>query len=220
MISPMAAGALRIGSQLGLNLSHVQAAVAQTSFGDLPAAWATVIAALLAALIATISLAINATSGRRERRRNLYSEAYRTTMTWVEMAYRAYHAKPDDEQLLVAYHKLWEDLRYYEGWVLFESPELGYSYARFKEAVERVCDAYMEKAWQQRSNTPKPLVELPVEPGPHTFQEEMDFFLEDVRDHLSPYPWRRAAMKRRVRRRIDREGGARQSGLPLERRRP
>ena len=189
-----------------------------TSFGELPAAWATVIAALFAGLVATISLAVNATSGRRERRRNLYSEAYRTTMTWVEMAYRAHHAPPNDEQLLVAYHKLWEDLRFYEGWVLFESPELGYSYARFKEAIEGVCDAYIEKAWSKRSAEPRPLVELPVEPRPETYQKEMDSFLQDVRDHLSPNPWKRASMKRRVRGRIVREGGARASGLPRERR--
>lgn len=196
----------------------MHAAVIAIGFGDLPAAWATVIAALLAALIATISLAVNATGGRRERRRNLYSEAYRSTMLWVEMAYRAYHAPPDDDEVLAAYHKLWEDLRYYEGWVLFESPELGYSYARFKEAVERICDTFMEQVWTQRTVEPKPLVELPVEPRPETYQWEMDSFLADVRDHLSPYPWRRAAMKRRVRARIEREGGSRVSGLPVERR--
>ncbi len=196
----------------------MQALVVASSFGDLPAAWATVIAALFAGLVATTSLAVNAASGRRERRRNLYSEAYRTTMKWVEMAYRAHHAQPDDAELLVEYHKLWEDLRYYEGWVLFESPELGYSYARFKEAIERVCDKYIEKAWFQRSEEPRPLVELPVEPRPETYQTEMDSFLEDVRDHLFPYPWRRGSMQRRVRRRIDREGGARVSGLPVKRR--
>jgi hypothetical protein len=201
-----------------LNARQVYGLLALTGFGDLPAAWASVIAALLAALIATISLAVNATSGRRERRRNLYSEAYRTTMSWVEMAYRVHHAPPNDEELLAAYHKLWEDLRYYEGWVIFESPQLGYSYARFKEAVERVCDNYIETAWSQRSGEPRPLVELPVESRPETYQQELDSFLEDVRDHLSPYPWRRAAMNRRVRRRIQREGGARVSGLPMKRR--
>lgn len=187
-------------------------------FGELPAAWATVFAALLAGLVASISLAVNATSGRRERRRNLYSEAYRATMSWVEMAYRAHHAPPDDGEFLANYHKLWEDLRYYEGWLLFESPNLGYSYARFKEAVERVCDTYIEEAWLRRSAAPKPLEELPVEPRPETYQEELDSFLEDVRDHLSPYPWRRTAMNRRVKKRIENEGGARASGLPLERR--
>ena len=193
-------------------------ALAASSFGALPAAWATVIAALLAGLVATITLAVNAAGGRRERRRNLYSEAYRATMTWVEMAYRVHHAPPNDKTLLERYHKLWEDLRYYEGWVLFESPELGYSYARFKEAVERVCDKYIEKAWSERSAEPRPLVELPVEPRPETYQRELDHFLADVRDLLSPYPWRRGAMERRVRRRIEVEGGARRSGLPSERR--
>lgn len=201
-----------------MNQRGVHALLAVTNFGDLDAPWATVIAALLAGLVAAISLAINATSGRRERRRNLYSEAYRATMTWVEMAYRAHHAPPDDEDLLANYHKLWEDLRYYEGWVLFESPELGYSYARFKEAVERVCDKYIEQAWSQRSAEPRPLVELPVEARPETYQKELDRFLRDVRDHLSPYPWRRAAMSRRIRQRIEDEGGARVSGVPVERR--
>lgn len=196
----------------------MHALLAAINLGDLPAAWATVFAALLAGLVASISLAVNATSGRRERRRNLYSEAYRATMSWVEMAYRAHHAAPDDRDFLAKYHKLWEDLRYYEGWLLFESPSLGYSYARFKEAVERVCDTYIEEAWSRRSAEPKPLEELPVEPRPGTYQEELDSFLEDVRDHLSPYPWRRAAMNRRVRRRIEDEGGARASGLPQERR--
>jgi hypothetical protein len=87
------------GSTGRLNGREVYGLLALTGFGDLPAAWASVIAALLAALIATISLAVNATSGRRERRRNLYSEAYRTTMSWVEMAYRVHHAPPNDEQL-------------------------------------------------------------------------------------------------------------------------
>lgn len=193
-------------------------ALVATGFGGLPAAWATVIAALLAGLVGAVTLAVNATTGRRERRRHLYSEAYRTTMQWVEMAYRAHHAPPNDEELLDAYHKLWEELRYYEGWVLFESPELGYSYARFKEAVERVCDSYIEKAWRERSAAPRPLVELPVEPRRETYLREMDSFLEDVRDQLSPYPWRRASMRRRVRRRIGAEGGARGSGLPETRR--
>jgi hypothetical protein len=192
--------------------------LAAINLGDLPAAWATLFAALLAGLVAAISLAVNATSGRRDRRRNLYSEAYRATMSWVEMAYRAHHAPPDDGEFLAKYHELWEDLRYYEGWLLFESPNLGYSYARFKEAVESVCDTYIEEAWSRRSAEPKPLEELPVEPRPETYQRELDRFLEDVRDHLSPYPWRRAAMNRRVKRRIEHEGGARASGLPLERR--
>jgi hypothetical protein len=188
-------------------------------FGSLPAPWASVIAALTAALVATITLAVNATNGRRERRRNLYSEAYRSTMSWVEMAYRAHHTHPDgDEAFLAQYHKLWEDLRYYEGWLLFESPELGYSYARFKEAVERVCDRFIENAWPERSETTRPLQELPVEPRPDTYQHELDAFLGDVRDILSPNPLRRGAMRRRVRRRIADEGGARVSGLPVERR--
>jgi hypothetical protein len=178
--------------------------------------WAPIFAATLAGLVATVTLAVNVTAGRRDRRRNLYSDAYRATMSCIEMAYRAYHAKPEDgEKFLDAYHKLWEDVRYFQGWLLMESAELGYSFAQFKEAVQMVCEEVIESAWLSRTTESKPLVELPVEPSPDTFRYEQDRFLQDASDQLSPNPWTRAMMRRRVHRRIAEEGGARVSGLPL-----
>ena len=177
-------------------------------------AWAGVIGAGIAAAVALVSIAIAATNARRDRRRHLYGEAYRTTMSWIEMAYRAYHAAPDDDEFLPSYHKLWEDVRYYEGWLLFESTELGYSFARFKDAVQHFCDRFVEQAWLERSEEPKPLAALPVEATPDTFETELNAFLRDAREHLSPNPLRRAAMRRRIRERIKSEGGAHASGLP------
>ena len=186
------------------------------AFLGLGSEWAPIFAATLAALVAAVTLALNMTAARRDRRRNLYSDAYRATMSWIEMAYRAYHAKPDDDgRFLDAYHKLWEDVRYFQGWLLMESAELGYSFAQFKEAVQVVCEAVIESSWQKRTAEAKPLAELPVEPSPDTFRSEQDQFLQDARDQLSPNPWRRAMMRRRVQRRIGAEGGARVSGLPV-----
>ena len=180
------------------------------------AQWVSIFAAILAALVATVTLAVNRAASRRDRRRNLYSEAYRATMSWIELAYRAYHASPDDGgKFLDAYHTLWEDVRYYQGRLLMESTELGYSFALFKEAVQVVCETAIESAWLERTAAPKPLVELPVEPSPDTFRSEQDHFLQDAHDQLSPYPWTRAMMRRRVNRRIASSGGARVSGLPV-----
>jgi hypothetical protein len=173
-----------------------------------------VIAAIIAACVAAMSVAVAATNARRDRRRNLYGEAYRTTMSWIEMAYRAYHAAPGDREFLKMYHQLWENVRYYEGWLLFESRELGYSFARFKQAVERVCDGFIEEVWLQRSDEAKPLTILPVEATPETYLHELNWFLRDAREHLSPNPVRRAAMRRRVRQQIANVGGAHASGLP------
>jgi hypothetical protein len=187
-----------------------------TAFAGLGPEWAPIFAATLAALVATVTLALNMTAARRDRRRNLYSDAYRATMSWIEMAYRAYHAKPEDDgKFLDAYHKLWEDVRYFQGWLLMESAELGYSFAQFKEAVQVVCEDVIESGWLKRTAEAKPLVELPVEPSPDTFRYEQDRFLQDARDQLSPNPWTRAMMRRRVQRRIGAEGGARVSGLPV-----
>jgi hypothetical protein len=178
--------------------------------------WAPILAASLAALVAVATFAITMTAARRDRRRNLYSDAYRATMSWIEMAYRAYHAGPDDDDaFLDGYHKLWEDVRYYQGWLLMESAELGYSFAQFKEAVQTVCEAVIESAWMTRTAESKPLEPLPVEPSPETFRYEQDRFLQDARDQLSPNPFTRRAMRRRVQTRIAKEGGARVSGLPV-----
>lgn len=182
----------------------------------LGAQWVSIFAAILAAFVAIATLAVTLAAARRDRRRTLYSEAYRTTMSWIEMAYRAYHAPPDDGgKFLDGYHKLWEDVRYFQGRLLMESTELGYSFALFKEAVQVVCENAIESAWLERSAAAKPLVELPVEPSPETFRAEQDHFLEDAHDQLSPNPLTRAMMRRRVRRRIASSGGARISGLPV-----
>jgi biopolymer transport protein ExbB/TolQ len=185
--------------------------------GALGAEWAPIFAATLAGLVAAITLAVNVTAARRDRRRHLYSDAYKATMSWIEMAYRAHHARPDDDgRFLDAYHKLWEDVRYFQGWLLMESTELGYSFAQFKEAVQNVCERVIETEWLVRTTEAKPLDVLPVEPSAETFRREQDRFLQDARDQLSPNPLTRATMRRRVRRRIAEEGGARVSGLPVD----
>ena len=119
------------------------------------AQWVSIFAAILAALVATVTLAVNLAATRRDRRRNLYSEAYRATMSWIELAYRAYHAPPDDGgKFLDAYHTLWEDVRYYQGRLLMESTELGYSFALFKEAVQVVCETAIESSWSGLPHDP------------------------------------------------------------------
>ena len=164
-----------------------------------------------------MSLAITAATAKRDRQRNLYGEAYRTAMKWVEMAYRAHHAAPGDEAFLDGYHKLWEDVRYFQAWMLIESKELGYSYARFTAAVQQTCDTFIEQeAWPNQSEERKPLIVLPVEPTPGNYQPELDRFLRDARDHLSFNPLRRHGMRRRVRARTDRDGGSRVSGFPAD----
>jgi hypothetical protein len=192
----------------------VRGLLSATPVGSFITVWAPIITAVLAALVAVGSLLVTAMNAERGRRRNLYSDAYRITMSWIEMAYRAYHAAPNDKKFLDSYHKLWEDVRYYQGWLLLESQELGYSFAQFRGAVERVCDKFIENVWSECTTEPKPLEPLPVESSPETFRREQDLFLQDARDHLSLNPWTRAGMRRRVQKRIAAEGGARVSGLP------
>jgi hypothetical protein len=171
--------------------------------GGIPGGVATVISALLAAFIGVVSLAVNAARATRDRRRDLYSQAYKVSMSWIEMAYRAHHCRMgDDKAFLDSYHKLWEEGRYFEGWMWTESEELGYSYQAFTEAVRSVCEPFIEGTWEQRSQSTRPLQPLPVEPTPQTYKAHIDAFLRDAREHLSFNPLTRHRMRRRVRARI------------------
>ena len=184
-------------------LATVTSALVVAAEGGIPGGIATVISALFAAFIGIASLVVNAAKATRDRRRDLYSQAYKVSMSWIEMAYRAHHCRAgDDKAFLDSYHKLWEEGRYFEGWMWTESEELGFSYQSFTEAVRSVCEPFIEGTWQQRGDTTRPLQPLPVEPTPETYKNHIDAFLRDAREHLSFNPLTRYRMRRRVRARI------------------
>ena len=185
-------------------LAPVMSALVLAADGGIPGGVATVISALLAAFIGVASLAFNSAKATRDRRRDLYSQAYKVSMSWIEMAYRAHHCRMgDDKVFLESYHRLWEEGRYFEGWMWTESEELGYSYQSFTEAVRSVCEPFIEQTWQTRGDSTRPLQPLAVEPTPETYKAHIDAFLRDAREHLSFNPLTRYRMRRRVRGRIE-----------------
>jgi hypothetical protein len=94
----------------------------------------TLTAALVAAAVALYLNARGRKNAERDRRRTLYSEAYRVALEWCEGIYRVRRRPQDgsgDADLVRHFHEMQERIAYYEGWLAMESPQLGRAYKRF-----------------------------------------------------------------------------------------
>ena len=156
------------------------------------AAGGTVIgAAITATLAAAVAIYLNAVGRKRDdvnRRRDIYSQAYRVALEWCEGVYRVRRRAPDgtqDRDLVKHFHQLQERVAYYQGWLGIEAADLGTSYQRFLSDVMKECEPLLQDAWSKpgrEPTDPKPEGEkAPDVEGAKTT------FLSEVRKHLAPW---------------------------------
>jgi hypothetical protein len=146
-------------------------------------AGATVTAAIIAAVAAYFA-------SRRERRRVLYSEAFKAALGWQEMLYRVRRRTLDNQSETVAmFHELQERITYYEGWIGSESKFMARSFRRLVRAVKDGTETQITKAWGE------PIRAIPGNATPDDdhprFVTESEAFLKDVRGYLSPWQFRK-----------------------------
>src|SRR4051812_37730383 len=90
----------------------------------------------------------NQYQSRRDRRRDLYSEAYRAVVSWAEMPYRVRRRDSQKPHELVAlFHELQEAIDYHDGWISIESPELARAYRHFVDQVKSKTSPAIKQAW-------------------------------------------------------------------------
>jgi hypothetical protein len=168
-------------------------AAAQQTTSHGPSWWVPLLAIAGAILTAAVTGAIVCYQARGDRRRSLYSNAYKAAMSWVEMVYRVRRRCDGQEQELVArFHDAQEDIAYHEGWLSTESAALGRSYCTFVAAVREASSPLIQTAWKEPVRA---LAEHTREADGHpVVRAARDAFLRDVRDHLSVWPW----VRRRV----------------------
>ena len=148
-------------------------------------------AVIPATIAATVAIYLNAVGRKREdvqRRRDLYSEAYRLALEWCEAIYRVRRRAPDDSQdetLVERFHELQERIAYYQGWLCIESSALGRSYQHFLEKILEECKPLLQEAWSRPGRKPTEPTP-PDEPAPN-LEEAKELFLRNVREHLSPW---------------------------------
>jgi hypothetical protein len=153
----------------------------------------TVMGAAISALFAgAVALVLNALTRRRadrNRRRDLYSEAYRTALEWCEGVYRVRRRAPDgadDRELVAHFHSLQERIAYYQGWLCIEAADLGRAYQHFLDQVMAECRPLLQAAWEEPGRLPTAATP-PDEKTPELSQAK-ERFLRDVRQHLAA-PW-------------------------------
>jgi hypothetical protein len=161
-----------------------------------------VVAAAIAAVIGLAGAIYVSVVGRkaeeRNRRRDLYSQGYRSALAWCEAIYRVRRRASDgseDRELVKNFHAMQEDIAYYQGWLAMETPELGRAYRVFVKAVMAQCRSLLQDAWTRPGREP-------TEPTPgDEVHPQIDasarVFERDMQEHLSRWPCVRARLRNR-----------------------
>jgi hypothetical protein len=154
-------------------------------------------AAVAAGIFTLAGLAISRFSERRDRRRTLYSEAYRAALAWVEMLYRVRRRDPEHPyELATQFHKLQEDIDFYQGWIESESIAFGRAYRRLVLEVKALTLPDIQMAWATGPIDPLQGFSLQGETHPPVEPAKQQF-LKDLRAHLSLKPADRLALRSR-----------------------
>jgi hypothetical protein len=157
-----------------------------------------VVASVLTGLFGLYAIAAGRNDADRNRRRDLYSEAYKVALQWCEGVYRVRRRASDrstDRDLVRHFHDMQERISYYEGWLAMEAPELGRAYRALLGDVRSSCEPLVKEAWDRPGREPTtPTPEN--EKGPD-LSDAKAAFVRDVNEHLSRRPWVRRRVKTR-----------------------
>lgn len=148
------------------------------------------IAAISAITVALSSTYLGRVFSGRDRRRQMYGEAFRAALEWREMLYRVRrrdNTKEGDRELVQKFHELQEKIDYYEGWIGSESKYMRTSYRKLIKGVKKVVSPEIQKAWTKEGRSGNAEVK---NTNPSVDEDVLDGFLSDVRNHLSVQPWR------------------------------
>lgn len=157
--------------------------------------WASAIGAAIPATIAGAVAVYASWLGRKraeqDRRRDLYSEAYKLALAWCEGVYRVRRRPPDgsgDRDLVERFHKLQEDIAYYEGWLWAENEELGAAYQTFLKQVMAECELLLQDAWTRPGR--EPTEPTPPDEKHPDLKAAKKQFLDVVNRELKPW-WKK-----------------------------
>jgi len=161
--------------------------------GDEQAVVVAIISGSVTLTVAILGALATYLASKREQRRRTYSEAVRAATAWKELLYRVRRRQDDEAASIIdRFHQAQDNLSYYEAWVGAESKFMARSYKRLVSSVKDQTDDLIREAWAQGVR-PVTGATLPADVHPD-IHAAVATFLDDVRCHLSPWPWRKLAM--------------------------
>jgi hypothetical protein len=166
----------------------VQSSVDPAAWWQLPA----VLAALVALTGALVTLAVSGVRARRDRRRDLYAEAFAAVTAYWEYPYivrRRRHDEPAAERVRISEQlgKVQERISRHEAWIRIENRHVAAAYVELIAATRKIMGPQISEGWRTPAITDDESMNIgTVSRGGLAVAEEA--YLEAVRDHLSPWP--------------------------------
>lgn len=121
---------------------------------------------------------------KRDSKRDLFANAYKTVLAWDEMLNRVrrrFNDTTEPIEITKEFHNLQEKLNYYEGIISVQSKWLGKSYSTLVKSVKVANSNLINEAWKNK----------PIKPGDDKEYKYPDTrlareqFLQDTRSWLS-----------------------------------
>jgi hypothetical protein len=140
----------------------------------------------------------NQYKNRCDRRRDLYSDAYKAVVSWAEMPYRVHRRDPESPYEIVGiFHTLQESIDYHDGWISTESGELARAYRHFGAEVKKKTGPAIKQAWAAEPCDLAAGFSPPDGEDIPNVEGDKRQFLADVNDHFALRYSRRRALKKR-----------------------
>lgn len=149
-----------------------------------------VVAACIAAVVALVSLAIQARRGRIDRQRQVFAEAYADVAAYCEFPYiirRRIGTNDDDVRITSAFSEVQHRLNRHRALVRVESPRVSRSFDALLEATREVAGAAAREGWSlpiQDLADDKSVSDVDL----RDLKEPTEEYLDTVADHLSVVP--------------------------------
>jgi hypothetical protein len=151
-----------------------------------------IIAAVIAGVIAVVTLMVNGRRARADRQRELLGDAFGDVSSYCEYPYivrRRRHDEPEQERLRITtgLSEVQRKLNHNRAVLRVEAPRVARAYDALVAATRRVAGASIHEGW----NTP-----ITADTGVHVTDVDLtgikpfeDAYLTAVADHLALLPW-------------------------------
>ena len=134
-----------------IRLADTAIVTSSASPGFGPAQWSTIIAALIAALVAVTGYALTQAWARRERRAKAFADALAAVEEYLEAPYRIRRRPGATPEVRAALTEALSDLQariaFHRAWLQVEAPAIGQAYDALVSAARAEAGVQMAEAW-------------------------------------------------------------------------
>lgn len=175
-------------SLTGTNMVATSAAL---GFG--PAQWSTIIAALIAALVAVTGYALTQAWARRDRRARAFADALATVEEYLEAPYRVRRRRASTAEVRAELAATLSDLQgriaFHRAWLQVEAPTVSRAYDALVLAARAEAGTQMTVAWNTEPISSDPAMNLTIGYSHPLADAERAKVIAAMRRHLGLWPF-------------------------------